>query len=316
MYGAVLWKKRVVLIVITLLLTIVFQGITDAVGEDKIYWTEWNKIRRANLDGTGVKDIVKDLSLPHHLTIEPRNGKVYWTDNLRSKIMRANLDGTNTETIHNMEDDMFDIHFIACMAIDSNAQKIYWTGLHSRKFYRSNLDGTNVMEFLIDAKFTVPKNMDIDSKAKKIYWMDFSLPGITRTNLNGTEIERLVDIFFDSGELIVDEQANKMYWIDATQGRILQSSLNGENIEETVTGLRFPADIALNKRSRQIYWVQSDKEVGKDKIGRANLDGTNVIDVLTDLDHVTSIDIYLPGAYDVTPVPNKLTTIWANMKVQ
>ncbi len=315
-----LWKKGIVLFLVSVLLTIVFQGPTDAIGEGKIYWTEWNKIRRANLDGTDVEDVVTDLGVPWDLTLDPRNGKMYWTEDLGSLMKRANLDGTNSETIHDIDDEIgagkFDFHRITCMAIDSSAKKIYWAGIFIRKFYRSNLDGTNIEGFLIDGIFTSPENIDIAQNGKKIYWMDFMLPGITRTNLNGTEIERLVNQFFDSGELVVDEQANKIYWIDVFQGRILQSSLNGDNIEDTVTGLRFPVDFALDTSSRKIYWLQADKDVGKSKIGSANLDGTDVIDVLTDLEHGTSLDILLPGAYDVMPDEDKLTTTWANIKTQ
>ena len=128
--------------------------------------------------------------------------------------------------------------------------------------------------------------------------------------------KNLLTYIFNSGELVVDELTNKMYWIDVLHGRILQSSLNGDNIDDTVTGLRFPVDFALDTSSRKIYWLQSDKEVGKSKIGRANLVGTNVIDIITDLDHGTSLDILLPGAYDVMSDEDKLTTIWANIKTQ
>lgn len=315
-----LWKKGILLFLVSVLLTIVFQGPTDAIGEGKIYWTEWNKIRRANLDGTSVEDVVTDLSIPRNLTLDPRNGKMYWSELLGSLMKRANLDGSNSETIHDIDDEIgagkFDFHRIRCMALDSSAMKIYWAGIHTRKFYRSNFDGTNVEGFLIDGIFTSPKNIDIDQNARKIYWMDFKLPGISRTNLNGTGLEELVNIHFNSGELVVDEQTNKMYWIDVLQGRILQSSLNGDNIEDTVTGLRFPVDFALDTSSSKIYWLQSDKDVGKSKIGSANLDGTNVIDILTNLDGGTSLDILLPGAYDVMPDEDKLTTIWANIKVK
>lgn len=311
-----LWKKGIVLFLISVLLTIVFQGLTDASREGKIYWTEWNKIRRANLDGTDVEDVVTDTGLPRNLTLDPRNGKMFWTELLGSRMKRANLDGTNSETIHDLDDGKLDFHRITCMAIDSNEERIYWAGIHTRKFFRSNFDGTNAKEFLINGIFTSPKNIDIDQNARKIYWMDFQVLGITRTNLNGTGIEELVNRVFNSGELVVDEQANKIYWIDVLQGRILQSSLNGGNIEDTVTGLRFPVDFALDTSSRKIYWLQSDNEVGKSKIGRANLDGTNVIDILTDLDHGTSLDILLPAAYDVTSDSDKLTTTWANIKTQ
>ena len=83
-----------------------------------------------------------------------------------------------------------------------------------------------------------------------------------------------------------------------------------------VTGLRFPKLIALDKRSRKIYWTENEMAEPHFRIGRANLDGTNVTNVLTGLNNVTGIALHLIGTYDVTSDVNKLTTTWANIKAQ
>ena len=61
------------------------------------------KIQRANLDGSNLQDLVEGLQYPGGITLDLRNGKMYWT-NLSSggspgSIQRANLDGSNVETI-------------------------------------------------------------------------------------------------------------------------------------------------------------------------------------------------------------------------
>ncbi len=98
--------------------------------------------------------------------------------------------------------------------------------------------------------------------------------------------------------------------------------LNGDNIETLLTELNSPTDIALDIRSRKMYWVERDTQghsgeiIHKRKIRRANLDGSNITDILTGLNYVAGIALDTEGVYDVSPDTNKLTTIWADMKTQ
>ena len=48
----------------------------------KMYWTDVNtdKIQRANLDGTGVEDLVTGLSSPVGIALDLPGGKMYWVD--------------------------------------------------------------------------------------------------------------------------------------------------------------------------------------------------------------------------------------------
>jgi hypothetical protein len=74
----------------------------DTVGR-KIYWIEVgsNKIRRADLDGAGIEDLVivgVDLALG--IALDLSSGKMYWTNwTYPRKIQRANLDGSEVEDI-------------------------------------------------------------------------------------------------------------------------------------------------------------------------------------------------------------------------
>ncbi len=71
-----------------------------------------------------------------------------------------------------------------------------------------------------------------------------------------------------------------------------------------------------------MYWVEEDtqkhngKIIHKSKIQRANLDGSDITDILTNLGYIGGIALDLHGVYDVAPDTNKLTTTWANMKKQ
>ena len=65
----------------------------------KIYWTDvlGCRIQRANLDGSGVENVVSGLNQPVGITVH--EGKVYWADYGAHKIQCANLDGSGLSTL-------------------------------------------------------------------------------------------------------------------------------------------------------------------------------------------------------------------------
>ena len=78
------------------------KGIKLDLFSNKMYWTDsaLNMIRRANLDGTEIEDIITEgLETPSGIAIDKNTNKIYWTDRGIDKIQRANLDGSNIETI-------------------------------------------------------------------------------------------------------------------------------------------------------------------------------------------------------------------------
>lgn len=80
----------------------------DPIG-GKVYWADEDAhaIRRANLDLSGVEDLITFAtgSVPHlaGIAVDPFEGKMYWTEDFTSlslnRIRRANLDGTFVETL-------------------------------------------------------------------------------------------------------------------------------------------------------------------------------------------------------------------------
>ena len=77
----------------------------------KVYWTVCNRyrriIRRANLDGTEVEDVIvsqaqatnSDINNTSTLAIDNKGQKIYWTEPSEGTIRRANLDGTEEEEL-------------------------------------------------------------------------------------------------------------------------------------------------------------------------------------------------------------------------
>ena len=71
-------------------------GIALDVAGNKMYWTNWTgtpRIQRANLDGSGVEDLVATGPHPLGIALDVAGGKIYWGDNVAQTIQRANLDG-------------------------------------------------------------------------------------------------------------------------------------------------------------------------------------------------------------------------------
>ena len=79
-------------------------GLALDLSRGRMYWTERHqpedKIRRANLDGSGAEDLI--TSAGHSLSgiaLDIAAGKMYWTDEVAGAIKRADLDGGNEQTV-------------------------------------------------------------------------------------------------------------------------------------------------------------------------------------------------------------------------
>ncbi|GIV58816.1 MAG: hypothetical protein KatS3mg042_1729 [Rhodothermaceae bacterium] len=67
----------------------------------KVYWAPCNSstIRRANLDGTEVENVIVSQGAVGNLAIDHKGGKIYWTETSEGTIRRANLDGSEVEDL-------------------------------------------------------------------------------------------------------------------------------------------------------------------------------------------------------------------------
>ena len=77
-----------------------------------------------------------------------------------------------------------------------------------------------------------------------------------------------------------------MYWTDLYAGKIQRANLNGTNVQDIVTGLGRPSGITLDLAGGKIYWTDRDRlgytnPSGRNSIQRANLDGSNIEDLVT-----------------------------------
>ena len=251
-------------------------------GGSKLYWTDWgtDKIQRANLDGSGVEDLVTSgLEGPNSLALDMAGGKMYWADAGTAKIQRANLDGSGVEDLFTTSSSLeipYDI------ALDVAGGKMYWTvGGTANKIQRANLNGSGV-EDLVTSGLTFPRGIALDVAGGKMYWVNSGGDKIQRANLNGSGVEDLITSGLNSPNgLALDVTGGKMYWTDAGTDKIQRANLNGSGVEDLVTsGLNNPNGLALDVAGGKLYWADR----GTNKVQRANLNGSGVEDLVTSSD--------------------------------
>ena len=79
----------------------------------------------------------------------------------------------------------------------------------------------------------------------------------------------------------------KIYWIEGSS--IKRANLSGANIEDVAPNLFIPNDITLDLINGKMYWVDTGTtkiegtRIGTATIHRANLDGSNIEDIITGL---------------------------------
>ena len=245
-------------------------------GTSKLYWTDWgtDKIQRANLDGSGVEDLVSGAGLdgPDGLALDMAGGKMYWTDAGANKIQRANLNGSN------VEDLVTGLGIPYGLALDVSGGKMYWTNRQTNKIQRADLGGANV-EDLVTSGLTFPGGLALDVSAGKMYWTNPGANKIQRANLDGSGVEDLVTSGVSSPTgIALDVSGGKMYWTDRRSDKIQRSNLNGSGVEDLVTsGLHSPNGLALDVSGGKMYWA----DAGTNKVQRANLNGSSVEDLVT-----------------------------------
>ncbi len=245
-------------------------------GSGKMYWTDRRagKIQRANLDGSGVEDLVPTgLIAAGALALDPGGGKMYWTDWGSPRVRRANLDGSGVETLVRGLGGSGPFG----LALDPGGGKMYWTDRVANTIQRANLDGSGV-EDLVTKGLGSPVSLALDLSGGKMYWADLGANKIQRANLDGSGVEDLVTGSFFPYDLALDLGGGKMYWADGGSHKILRANLDGSGVENLVTtGLIEPESLALDLDSGKMYWGDCRTE----KIQRANLDGSGVEDLVT-----------------------------------
>ncbi len=348
-------QKRILFMSVAIVFLLVsLQNVSFAFGKSKIYWTQWNTISRANLDGSNVEDVITDRYLPEDIAIDTQNGKIFWIETNVAEVDNVKL---GTGTIHSADPNGKNIKEI------STGYKVPLEGGNSGldcfhgvcKGYIQP-EGQPEVELDPEQLFN-PFSIAIDTEKNKIYWVDEFHDNFQRANIDGSKVENIRDIrgirrkdieldlkrnklYWLSGSSIrrmdvngdqiediivrwnpfilnfgLDVTAQHIYWTSSSRGIIHRSNFNGGDIQEIVTDLKEPYHIIVDAESQKLYWASWDRQTSLYKIQQANLDGTDVTDIVTDLQRINGLALDTAGIYNVSS-KDKLTTTWGNIKVE
>ena len=277
-------------------------GITLDVIGGKMYWTDRDtgKIQRANLDGTNIEDLITTgLQAPINIALDLAGGKMYWTDWGTDKIQRANLDGTNIE-------DLITTELIGPdgIALHLAAGKMYWADWGTSNIRRANLDGTNV-EVLVTRGLIgtaglaigIPQTPSLRFDPKVIADQTFavntpieplSLPVAT----DGTAPYTYTLAPLPTG-LFFDAAIQELSGVPTTAGTTTVTYTATDATSASVS-LTFTITVRDTLSPTDVYMYWTDTRT--DKVQRANLDGTNIQDLVTvGLSHPSGIAVDVAG---------------------
>lgn len=154
--------------------------------------------------------------------------------------------------------------------------KLYWTNGQGN-IQTCHPDGSNVQPFLTG--LNSPKYIAVDTVRRKLYWTN-GQEHIRRAGLNGKNIQTFAKSSGTLGSITV--AGDHLYWtekVGTTDGEIRRSNLRTRQSQRLITlETSVPIGIAVDEAGKKLYWTDTHG-----RIRRANLDGTDIEDVITGL---------------------------------
>jgi hypothetical protein len=254
----------------------------------QVYWNDYTGIYRANIDGSGVTQLIAAGGIPN-LAVDPVGGKLYFGQlgdpfiNYTSNILRANLDGSGIEVVLPGRSSL------SGMDLDLVNGKIYFAdydGTAETAIYRVNFDGSN-----LEPLFNRPDydGLKYDPVEDKVYQLSLDDDFVARSNSDGSQREGLPG----GTSLGLDLVNRKLYSTGAYS--LFRSNLDGSDFEELL-----PWDDSEVMRAFR-YSVAVDPVGGHLFIGgyygdifRTNLDGSDLQTIVSGHDGLRSIVFVVP----------------------
>lgn len=238
-------------------------------------------IRRANLDGSQVEELITGLGGPQDVAVDAATGQLYWTDG--GRVQRANLDGSGVQTV------VATSGILRALAVDSAAGHVYFGDLIAQKIQRANLDGSGVQDIVLGVQ--TPERMELDLGAGKLYWCDLNGGALRRANLDGSGVELVHG--FQCLALALDPAAGHLYLTAGNEVR--RSNLDGSGLVSLLSSSGSLRGLDVDPAGGKLYFTSSLD----DAVRRANLDGSGVEDLIT-----SGLDTPLGLALDLGACPS------------
>jgi len=258
-------------------------GIAVDVAGGHIYWTTMGvpadddgSLRRAELDGSKVTTIVPagGSYTPKQLKLDVASQRLYWSDREGMRIQRAGIDGSGLETLVTVatgDSARKDAkNWCVGLALDVADGFVYWT----QKGPDNGMVGS-----IRRAHLRLPDG---------------------ETDATRTDIEVLFDKLPEPVDLDLDVTAGQMYWTDRGDDTINRAPIEIPNGKTAATradrqilvrGVREAIGVSLDLERGHVYYTSG----ASGRVGRANLDGSGAVDLVTGTGALTGIAV-VPAA--------------------
>jgi DNA-binding beta-propeller fold protein YncE len=138
-----------------------------------------------------------------------------------------------------------------------------------------------------------PLSLAVDLVGNRIYWSESDTGLIRRANLDGSNAQTIGSTGYPGDShaqhIAVDFGGGKVYWAEwcedgptrPCEPRLMRANLDGSAPEAIWIGLGyFLVGVALDTEAGKVYWTTQSTGIAPDVIFRANLNGSNVQQVL------------------------------------
>ena len=163
-------------------------------------------------------------------------------------------------------------------------KKLHFHSTHFPKIPPSSVMSVPRLRCFLSAIMLAATPLLLQAEPGKMYWSDRGSGQIFVANFDGSGQQEILNDEEIPGSnrlrgLTEDPDSGDLFFCDSSAGKIFRfNPFTDDEAAELVTGLGFPADVTLHPVEKKIYWCHRNG----DKIQRADLDGSNVEDVVTD----------------------------------
>jgi virginiamycin B lyase len=251
-----------------------------------VYWGSGGFVGAANLDGSNFVD-----GIPYGLANVPELGNVcgvavaggnlYWADPSRGTIGRTGLGFNPTGRVDFIKERVtIDEAFVSGLArpcgVAVDGSHVYWADTAGMAIGRADLDGGGVERNFI-AGVSSPCGVGVGDG--HVYWGNFVGGAVGRALPGGGEVE---ESFVEgaTGPCGVAVDGAHVYWSNWDGTSIGRANLDGSASDnQFIGGLHNPCGVAVD--DSHVYWTNWS---ARDPVGRADLDGGNVVPSLLTTD--------------------------------
>jgi hypothetical protein len=203
----------------------------------------------------------------------PAATSLYVIDGSANAVFTANLDGSGLSTVTTF--GQFKVPF----GLTASGSTLYWSMQANPQIQSYNLSTGTLTAPLISAD----NPYGITATSSALYWVDANDDSLFSSGLDGSNKLTLItqtslpagDHIDNPSDIAVTDSA--IYWSDVSAHQILKANLDGSGVQRLISDNSVTAT-NLAVTGTNIYW--SDQSGA---IKRSNLDGSNIVDVVSGL---------------------------------